>query len=415
MPRFLYPLLALMLFTISSHSSAQQFNSFRFISDIAPVASGAVTSIDLQAANDDVSATLSFLDAAGLSTVYDIRFSPSQTISPNVTVFLPPPDFGNSLEPSLNLDSVQFFTGALVDPNVRMTLFDGIWSGTFRVADRVYSIDRLGGDPVVDVRNASNNSDFQSVKRIKISAIIDEDYVFDYPQVPGLGHINAMESLHVMDGLVADSLGFSLNVDQVVYRTASELASAGAVAWLDSNAQAFGLEDNVAVFFFQGGSNIQAFSTSDLVVQGEPLRYQFDSAYYLGLLLGLPEQENTLTSTDLQTSTIAAQWNSSQREHLNDNPPPASLTQVLNFDEPEIEVTPEMSIPIPIPDFILDAESEESNSGPGLQSDEDFIVSTDSDQNSGGSSGGGVLSPEGLLILLLSFFAMASRVPLRGV
>jgi len=150
MPRFLYPLLALMLFTISSHSSAQQFNSFRFISDIAPVASGAVTSIDLQAANDDVSATLSFLDAAGLSTVYDIRFSPSQTISPNVTVFLPPPDFGNSLEPSLNLDSVQFFTGALVDPNddsatapphwFRMTLFDGIWSGTFRVADRVYSI-----------------------------------------------------------------------------------------------------------------------------------------------------------------------------------------------------------------------------------------------------------------------------------
>ena len=148
MPRFLYPLLALMLFTISSHSSAQQFNSFRFISDIAPVASGAVTSIDLQAADDEVSGTLSFLNAAGLSSVYDIRFSPSQAISPNVTVFLPPPDFGNSLEPSLNLDGVQFFTGTLADPDnesatapphwFRMTLFDGIWSGTFRVADRIY-------------------------------------------------------------------------------------------------------------------------------------------------------------------------------------------------------------------------------------------------------------------------------------
>jgi len=420
MPGYLHFLMALMLFTLSSHSSAQQFNSFRFISEDAPLASGAVTSIELQA-SDDVSATLSFLDAAGLSTVYDIRFSVSRVISSELPVFLPPADFSNSLVPGLDLEGVQFLTGSLSDPNndtatppahwFRMTLFNGIWSGSFRVADRVYSIDRLGGDPVIDVRNASESLSFQPSKRVKVSAVIDDDYVFNFPQAQNLGHINAMESLHVMDGLVADSLGISLNIEQLVYRSAAELTSAGAVPWLASNAEAFGLEDNVAVFFYQGGSDIQAFATDELVVQGEPLRYQFDSAFYLGQLFDLPEQESTLTSSDLESSTLVAGWNSVQREHLEDNPPESSLTQILSFDEPEIEVTPEMSIPIP--DFILDAESEESSNGLGLQSDGDFS-SSDSDQSAeaGGSSGGGALGLKEILILFLAGIVLIAR-PMR--
>jgi len=377
-----------------SHSSAQQFNSFRFISEDAPIASGAVTSIELQA-SDDVSATLSFLDAAGLSTVYDIRFSVSRVISSELPVFLPPADFSNSLVPGLDLEGVQFLTG----------------SGSFRVADRVYSIDRLGGDPVIDVRNASDSLSFQPSKRIKVSAVIDDDYVFNSPQAQNLGHINALESLHVMDGLVADSLGISLNIEQLVYRSAAELTSTGAVPWLASNAEAFGLEDNVAVFFYQGGSDIQAFATDELVVQGEPLRYQFDSAFYLGQLFDLPEQESTLTSSDLESSTLVAGWNSEQREHLEDNPPESSLTQILSFDEPEIEVTPVMSIPIP--DFILDAESEESSNGLGLQSDGDF-GSSDSDQSAeaGGSSGGGALGLKEILILFLAGIVLIAR-PMR--
>ena len=108
---------------------------------------------------------------------------------------------------------------------------------------------------------------------------------------------------------------------------------------------------------------------------------------------------------------MVAGWNSVQREHLEDNPPESSLTQILSFDEPEIEVTPEMSIPIP--DFILDAESEESSNGLGLQSDGDFS-SSDSDQSAeaGGSSGGGALGLKEILILFLAGIVLIAR-PMR--
>ena len=184
MPRVLFPLLALILFSVSSQSFAQQFNSFRSIGDAPSVASGAVTSFDLQSI-DDGNSTLSFFDVAGLSTVYNIRLSSSDAISATVPVFMPPSDF--TAVPDLNLSTVGFFTGRLIHPDnnditppvhwFRLTLHEGIWSGTFRVAEHVYSINRLGDNTVVEVRAASTQTNFQPSKQLKVTALIDNNYL----------------------------------------------------------------------------------------------------------------------------------------------------------------------------------------------------------------------------------------------
>ena len=109
MPRFLPPLLTLMLYVFSSTASAQQFDNFRFVSDFSSAIAGSVTRIEFSGANDteNPTAALSFLDASGLSTVFDVEFSPSEVIRNGAPVFLAETTFGNSDVPSTDLADVQ--------------------------------------------------------------------------------------------------------------------------------------------------------------------------------------------------------------------------------------------------------------------------------------------------------------------
>ena len=68
MQRFLSSLLVMMLYVVSSNSSAQQFDSFRQIGEFSGTAAGTVTSITLAPTTSQIS----FFDAAGLSTVFDL-------------------------------------------------------------------------------------------------------------------------------------------------------------------------------------------------------------------------------------------------------------------------------------------------------------------------------------------------------
>ena len=76
------------------------------------------------------------------------------------------------------------------------------------------------------------------------------------------GQLVALESIHVMDGLLADSLGLTVLLEQLIYQPASVLSVStqttdmeiGANSWVDSNAESFGLGDNLATIFFSGSS-----------------------------------------------------------------------------------------------------------------------------------------------------------------
>ena len=436
MPRFFIPLLTMMLFALSGTASAQQFDSFRFVSEISPAIAGSVTGIEFfESASgdndaDNPKAALSFLDASGLSTVFDVEFSPSGIIRDGVPIFMSGTTFGNSNAPSLDLEDVQFLVGNLVNPEdpeallpihwFRMTLHNGVWSGVFRINDKIYSIDRLQTDNVIEVRTTSSTNElFQPATLARVTALIDEEYVFadsvgDSVGMDNTGHIFALESIHVMDGLTTDTLGIALRLDQLVYQNASALTSssqpfdlaAGASEWLDNNAEAFGITDNLATFIFRGantrspvdGVHIATGIVQDnFVIQGNSIYYQFESAHYFGSLLGLPIEAGTLQQfvADGLHPLPAADWSQSQREFLSANPPPAELTQTLSFDAPIIEITED---PInQIPQDLIDSDlGEGSDNGGLLQSDDSDVVSES------GGSGGGSFGTSLLLLWLLS-------------
>ncbi len=414
MRRFLSSLLVLMLYVVSSNSSAQQFDSFRQIGEVDGTAAGTVTSITLAPTTSQIS----FFDAAGLSTVFDIIFTPSQVIRDDIPVFMPSTEFGSEIsstvEPSLNLDGVGFFTGTLVNTQdrqgdvpahwFRITFHDGIWSGAFRIADRVYSINRDQRDNVVEVRSTpSQNKTLQPTRQVKVTALIDEGFV--YADAPGdsvgldtLGHIFALETLHVMDGIALDSLGLSLRVEQLVYQESKEITSPS--AWLADNAETFGVDDNLATFLFRG--NAAAEIGNNYVQQNISGYAQLATAHNFGELLGLPAESGTLQSA-LNPLSVA-HWSETQKEFLFANPPNPALVQIINSDSPEIEIT-EPEIINEIPQSILDSEIVESIEpdsdnntailqNDGASDDQSNLASTD-------SGGGGKLSGFSTLVLLL--------------
>ena len=439
MPRFLSPLLTLMLYVFSSTASAQQFDNFRFVSDFSSAIAGSVTRIEFSGANDteNPAAALSFLDASGLSTVFDVEFSPSDVIRNGAPVFLAETTFGNSDVPSTDLADVQFLTGRLVHPEdpeallpihwFRMTLHNGVWSGVFRINDKIYSIDRLQNDNVVEVRTTSSTNDqFQPATQAKVTALIDEEYVSadsvgDSIGMDNTGHIFALESIHVMDGLTTDTLGVTLRLEQLIYQNASALTSssqpsdlaAGASDWLDNNAEAFGITDNLATFVFRGANTQSPINgvhiatgivRDNFVLQGNSNYYQFESAHYFGSLLGLPIETGTMQQfvTDGPHPLPAADWNESQRSFLSANPPPSALTQTLSFDAPIIEVT-ETEPFNEIPQDLIDSDlAETSNNGGLFQGDQGETVS-----DAGGSGGGSFGSP--LFFLWLFLLVPAAR------
>ncbi len=445
MPRYLAPLLVLMLLTISGASSAQQYASFRFVSETLPVTGSSVTSIEFPAPeqNNPLSgARLSYLNVAGLSTIYDVEFTPSEIIRDGVPVYMPSTDFGPTDESNIDLEDVRFLTGRLIHPDnadatlpphwFRMTLHEGVWSGVFRISDRVYSIDRLQNENVVEVRTTpSGNTSFQPTTQVKLTALIDENYVFSNTDSVGMddkGHIFALESLHIMEGLAADSLGITLKLEQLIYLTAAELAtdidpSTEIANWLSINAAAFGISDNLATFIFRGADGTtstatSAHATNNFVLQGKSPHYQFETAHYFGQLLGLPVEDGTLQhiKNNPTTPLPAVHWSEAQRTFISDNPAPATLTQTLSYDAPVIEIT-EAEAPNIIPDYILESESPEMTTGSGLQNDEPqndngSIANGDTPESTtpdNGGSGGGAFNPFSLLALLFSIRVFRNR------
>lgn len=419
MLRNIAPTLALMLSMCAGLVSAQEFDNFRLVGENVPAGAGFVTSISLPATSE--TAQISFLNVAGLSKVYDVTFTPSQTIRNSVPVFMPPPGFSDYQPPALDLTGVEFFNGTLVDsdgaatpPNwFRMTKYDGRWSGVFRIADRIYAIERDNDNPVIDVRHTPSPHDiFQPARRVKVSAVIDEEYLFANGSENG--HLLALESIHVMDGLLADTLSITVLLEQLIYQPADALTSpaqifdlqAGAESWLNSNGEAFGLTDNIATLFFRDATNASSslglhpdngLVGNNTIIQGNYSAYQFSSAHYFGKLLGLFDEPLTLQdwAIDAEVALASAHWTDRQKEFLDFNPPSADLTQILSYDAPEIAAPPVEEIN-EVDRLFVDSDSPESdNSGPALLNDDDA---------SGGNantSGGGSYSPGFIALLLL--------------
>jgi len=428
MQRFLSTLLVMMLYLVSSNTSAQQYDSFRHIGEVTGTGAGTVTSITLA----PTTSKISYFNAAGLSTVYDVILTPSQVIREGVPVYMPGADFGadalssyeSTTSKSMDLAEVSFFTATLVDPQnseadvpahwFRITYFDGNWSGVFRIADRIYSIDRSQRDNVIEVRNTpSQNTWLQPTRQIKVTALIDDGYVYadstgDSVGLDNLGHIYALESLHVMDGVLNDSLGMTLKLEQLVYQTQSQITSPS--AWLADNAESFGISDNYATFIYRGNADTDI--GPDFVQQNKSSYAQFATAHNFGKLLGLPEEAGTLQSAQQPLNT--AHWSDAQSTFLSANFPNSRLAQIVSSDAPPIEVT-ETGIINEIPQHILDSEIVESGepTSTGDSSANNGLLQNDqtSNGNSGVSSGtaefaadtkgGGALSPLSLVMILL--------------
>jgi len=423
MQRFLNTLLVMMLYLVSSTSSAQQFESFRNIGEVSGNSAGTVTSVTLTSTNSQIS----FFNAAGLSIVYDVVLEPSRVISDEMPVFMPSPAFGQS-EDSMNLDNVSFLTGSLVDSQnpdadvpahwFRITSHNGVFSGAFRIADRIYSIDRSDRNNIVEVRaTPSQTQTLQPTRQIKVSALVDEDFVFadapgDSVGMDSLGHIFALESLHAMEAVLNDSMGISLRVEQLIYQTSAELTPPS--TWLESNATSFGVEDNFASFFFLGSNSGISHTGFNYVALGKPDFEQLSTAHYFGEQLAIVEESATLQSSTNPLNY--AHWSESQRDALLVDLEGASLVQIISFDTPEIGITEPEEPFNQIPQSILDSEiveisdaiEEDTVSNTGiLQSDDTGNSNLAAGEPEPDSGGGGLLPPASILCLML--ISMLSR------
>lgn len=426
MLRKIAPLLTLVLCTFGSMTSAQEFDNFRFVGEEAPASAGFVTSVSL--GSDTSAATLSFLNAAGLSTVYNISLQHSDIIRSSTTVFLPPAGFAEDSSQPMGLADMQFLTGTLTDPQggnapahwFRLTLYNNRWSGVFRVADRIYSINRQADNTVIDFRHTSSQYDkFQPSRRLKISAVIDEQYLLaSAPDQPG--HLNALESIHVMDGLLADTLGTTVLLENIIYQSAAALSTEsndlleGAQKWLGTESQVFGLTDNYATLFFREAANRNAITSGSnqkngiadngIIVQGTNPEHQFATAHYFGSLLGLSNQPQTLqhwmSSGDIALPVVY--WTAQQKETVDLNPPPTELTQILIYDAPDTS-PPSLDEVNVVARQLVDADSHEgSPTGAPLLSD---------GSSNPADSGGGVLRPDFFLLLI----AFGSHIRTRKI
>ncbi len=421
MQRFIPSLMVMLLLFFCSTASAQQFESFRQIGEVDGIAAGTVTSVTLTADTRQIS----YFNAAGLSSVFEVDLTPSRIIRDDMLVYLPGTDFGNT-EASMNLDDVLFFTGRLSnaqDPQAsvpahwfRMTLHNGIWSGAFRIANRIYSIDRSRRDNIVEFRDTpSQTTTLTPTNRIKISAVIDEGFVFadtpgDSLGIDSFGHIHALESLHIMEALLNDSLAITLVLDQLVYQPSAAVASP--TDWLTDNAISFGKEDNFASFFFSGSNAPDVDIDNRTIVVNKNNFHQLTSAYRFGQLLEINEEAGTLQHSE--SLFDAAHWSDLQRSAL--VLPDTALVQTVSLDAPDIEITEAEELINPIPQSILDSEIVEAdlidagvNSSPGglLLSDE--AGNPGNTNNSPDTGGGGAFSAVAALLLAAPIYVMRRR------
>lgn len=411
--------LAVLTLLFSSSALATFFDQFRLIGNHQGLESGFVSSISFDKSQS--TATVHFRNVAGINEELTVALSASQSIPAAVPVFLPPPAFIQPPPPSLDLSGVEFMQGAIltqatqnVPPHwFRLTYFDERWSGTFRIDRRIYTIDRASHDDTIVVRPARHGDlDFLPQKRIKLSAVIDEYYVNadavgDGQGMDNLGHIFALESVHVMDGLLSDSLGITTALEQVIYQTADQLGNHttandllnGAEQWSDTHADAFGLTDNLAILFFSGqldtATGSAALATNDhIAVLGNTSDYQFATGHAFGQVLGLPAETTTLQQWPGDDTTVQdVLWSDTQNRYLSDHPLPAALVQTISYDAPEIANPPADEPAQPLDQQLINAELPESEG----------IIGNDDATSQTVSTGTGCIQASLLLLLLLSF------------
>ena len=379
--------LTLLLCIIAGKATAQEFENFRFVGENTAGSGGFVTSLSLDPVAN--TGTLSFLNVAGLSAVYNITLTPSEVIRDGMPVFKPTEDFGDYLR-SLDLDGIEFFTAKLSSPDgnslpphwFRLTRFNNEISGVFRISDRIYSMDRLSESGIVDVRyTPSTKAIFQPARRVKISAVIDEEYMqhFSATDTRNTGQLVALESIHIMDGLLADSLSLTLLLDQLIYQPASDLSvssqavdiETGAVNWLNTNSNTFGLTDNLATLFFRevvnqnhvDNTTDNGLVNSRSIIQGSSSHAQFATAHYFGRLLGIGKEPNTIQDwKNSEVSLPAVHWSEQQTLSFNQNLPAPELTQPRSYDAPEV-TKPAPEPTVPVNEQFVDSDSYEAQPG----------------------------------------------------
>lgn len=407
-------------------ASAQEFDNFRFVGEGLPAGEGFVTGISLST-NSATHATLSYLNVAGLSTVYTIEFKPSEAIRDEVGAYQ---TTGNNEASITTPDptAVKFLTGHLVDPQgaavpahwFRMTLFNGRWSGAFRVADRVYTIDRHQHNHIVDVRHTpSPNKLFQPSKRVKVSVVVDDHYSSDDDKGAAPGYLYALESIHIMDGLLSDSLDLTVLLDQLILQPAALIDSIttnnsinSAREWLTINSPKFDLQDNYSTFFFRSpnnqpanGNNHTGFADQGIVILQPSSQYQFAAAHFFGKLLGLPDEPKTIQQWISSDDVVpAAHWTQAQKDYLDSNLPPARLTQYLSYDEPTRPAVALENSTAPDDDLVTAELPELTNPNAQLSNDPVSDPGTDN-QKTTSETGAGSYSAEfslfGLMVLIL--------------
>ena len=412
--------LAVLLCSFAKLSAAQVYDSFRLAGDHPPVASGFVTSISFDADAERV--TIDYLNVAGVSTILEAELTPSVAIPLATPVFLPAAGFLDETPPSLDLEQIQFYNGSIAqdegttapDHWFRLTRFNDQFSGVFRIDNRIYAINRYSADQTVLVHPAKDNTNnFLASRRVRVSAVIDEqflqaDTIGDQQGMDNLGHLFALESINVMDGLMTDGLGISVVVEQLIYQPSTALSIvttpndliAGAQSWYDGNAEAFGLTDNIATLFFRGAAGAQttaanshpqlAQTSETIVIQGNSANYQFATAHYFATLLGIDDEPGTLQDWQISGSLALpnVHWSDQQKSLLALNPPAAEFTQIISNDAPDVAVPPEEPINEVDSQLVL-AEIPE---GGGLINDDSVdAVSGSATTQSGGGAFAGVL------------------------
>ena len=202
--------------------------------------------------------------------------------------------------------------------------------------------------------------------RARISGVFDTGYFLDSATNTARSHALALESIHVLDGLLADALGLTLSLEQIVVDNVldtndlaassfSEIALSAAFDWQQRNIDADTIENNLATLFFtdtvaSDGSMSTGLHSDTIIVQPNSAAYQFETAHNFAKLLNLREQPDTLQDwqpTGL-VSLPAVHWSQQQRDDFDANTPAAILFQVLSDDQSDVlEQELEQELPTP--------------------------------------------------------------------
>jgi len=402
------------LLMLADTAWSQTFDNFRFVGVTAtPI--GTVTSLSIDTSTESAgdAGELAYFDASGLSTVFTLSIRPSTIINPQTTTLLQRGDGFDSLSLQ-NLLDVQFFTGELTNdatadattppPNwFRLTRYNGAWSGVFRVGGQVYTIPRSSNSDVVEVRSTlSETVSISPTHRARVSTVFDNSGFQSDGVADTEKQLAALESIHVADGLLADSLGLTLQLEQIivgsVFNTtgaSADDANVTAIDWHQRTQTTTGTDDNLATLFFIEPGEITASSTlangasvardEGIILQPysatEP---QFSTTYSFGALLGVGNEAGTLQ--DWRPAELAAlpvvHWSEQQRENFDANTSLVGLLQALPNDQPT-PATPTLPVPAPLDPRLVESDAEEKTP---LQLLNDSATLSDTASGGGGSA-----------------------------